>query len=214
MINQDSENDKKQSSTRFENPWGEMFKNMKPLDFSNPQEFTKSLVDGITDFYKQTMKMNPLLEQAAEAMQQNKVFFENVDYGKKVAFFAEINTIAAQMIQVIVQKQQKYINTTFQEMVSFIKDVKENQGNSDFFKQYQEKAKVFSEQAREHFSEISNIVLETGKKINGLFAEFCDDLRTCCDGTVEEFDMEFNGDELDADSFKDAEKAATDAADA
>jgi hypothetical protein len=181
MAGQENTNEKERSGAGFENPWSEMFKNMKPADFSNPQEFAKNLVTGITDFYQKSLNMNPFWGQATEAMKQNQSFFGNGDCEGKVAFITEINTIAGQMLQVIAQKQQQYLSSTFQQIVAFLKEAKQNQGNSEFLKQYPEKTKIFSEQATAHFSELSKIVMETSKKINDLLAGLCDDLQTYCD---------------------------------
>ncbi|MDR3285709.1 MAG: hypothetical protein LBS83_03430 [Holosporales bacterium] len=171
---------KKEESFDFTEPFNSFwnsFSDSEEKDFDG-QNFTKNLINSISDFYKKSMEFNPFLGKAMEAIKQNPHFFDNSSaaFGKEAPrIFMEINIIAAEITQTFMQKQQEYLKDLFTQISELIIEVKKNpnikKNNSS---KYFEKTQLLSARTSKYFDDISELILIANKKISKVLSAYCE----------------------------------------
>ena len=144
----------------FENPWQNVFKNMAQPKFDNWKDFSNQIVDGLMDFYKKTMEFNPLLKPAMEQIQKNSELFAQISSSPQSTIMTEINSVAAKMLQALIEKQQKYLAQLF----------------SKISKEHWTNPSGLMDLTQEYFMDLSNLILKTNEEINDLLCCLCNSL--------------------------------------
>lgn len=168
---------------RFEqcNPWLKMLKDSNKDFLENPQEFSKNMIDGIMNFYKETMKHNPYVARAVDAINSNKEAFENVSFKHNLDVMRDINHVVSEMFQSIMGLQHEYLCEIFAELGKMLKD-KEMMNLPDNCKDY---SKKFTEKSTAHFANVSEIIFKSNQEISDLLNEFC---TTCQKDACEKYE--------------------------